>query len=128
MVRRVELTATTVKQLRKLDKAEAERIMTFLRKRLTTLDNPRSIGRALTGAALGAYWRYRVGDYRLICDVQDSTLCVLVIRIGSGIPAMNRRQAIADAVPHRADFSALHAIGVEYRVLPASPGTMRGCG
>ncbi|MHB8253493.1 MAG: type II toxin-antitoxin system RelE family toxin [Acidiferrobacter sp.] len=83
MVWRVELTATAVKQLHRLDKAEAQRITTFLRKRLTTLDDPRSIGRALTGAALGAYWRYRMGDYRLICDVQDNALCVLVITIGN---------------------------------------------
>jgi mRNA interferase RelE/StbE len=45
--------------------------------------NPRASGKALTGDALGVYWRYRVGDYRLICDIQDGRLCVLVIEIGN---------------------------------------------
>lgn len=42
-------------------------------------DDLRSAGRALTGPAVGAYWRYRLGDYRLICDVQDGVLCILLI-------------------------------------------------
>ena len=83
MVWRIELTATAVKQLGKLDKAEAKRITTFLRQRLATLDNPRSTGKALTGPQLGAYWRYRVGDYRIICDIQDGALCILVIEMGN---------------------------------------------
>ena len=83
MVWRIELTATAVKQLGKLDKAEAKRITTFLRQRLATLDNPRSTGKALTGPQLGAYWRYRVGDYRIICDIQDGALCILVIEAGN---------------------------------------------
>ena len=45
--------------------------------------DPRSTGRALTGPLLGAYWRYRVGDCRIICDIQDGALCVLVIEIGN---------------------------------------------
>ncbi|MEY4907641.1 MAG: hypothetical protein RL260_1359 [Pseudomonadota bacterium] len=42
-----------------------------------------STGKALTGPQLGAYWRYRVGDYRIICDIQDGTLCILVIEVGN---------------------------------------------
>ena len=42
-----------------------------------------STGKTLTGPLLGAYWRYRVGDCRVICDLQDSVLCILVIEIGS---------------------------------------------
>lgn len=68
----------------KLDKSEAKRITTFLRQRLATLDDPRSTGKALTGPQLGIYWRYRVGDYRIICDIQDRALCVLVIEVGNG--------------------------------------------
>ncbi|MCA1925187.1 MAG: type II toxin-antitoxin system RelE/ParE family toxin [Thiobacillus sp.] len=83
MVWRIELTASAVKQLGKLDKAEAKRITTFLRQRLATLDDPRSTGKALTGPQLGAYWRYRVGDYRIICDIQDEALCILVIEVGN---------------------------------------------
>jgi mRNA interferase RelE/StbE len=44
--------------------------------------DPRSSGKALTGPLLGAYWRYRVGDYRILCDIQDGALCVLVIDVG----------------------------------------------
>lgn len=83
MAWRIELTATAVKQLGKLDKSEARRITTFLRQRLATLDDPRSTGKALTGPQLGAYWRYRVGDYRIICDILDDALCILVIEVGN---------------------------------------------
>jgi mRNA interferase RelE/StbE len=79
----IELTATAAKQLSKLDKAEARRITAFLRQRLSTLEDPRSAGKALTGPQLDAYWRYRVGDYRLICDIQDGRLCILVIEVGN---------------------------------------------
>ena len=83
MVWRIELTAAVVKQLAKLDKAEARRITAFLRQRLARLDDPRATGKALPGPLLGTYWRYRVGDYRIICDIQDDVLCVLVIEIGN---------------------------------------------
>lgn len=79
MAWRIELTATAVKQLGKLDKSEAKRITTFLRQRLATLEDPRSTGKSLTGPQLGMYWRYRVGDYRIICDIQDAVLRILVI-------------------------------------------------
>jgi mRNA interferase RelE/StbE len=79
----VSLTATAVKQISRLDKGEAKRITGFLRQRLATLDDPRSTGKALTGPQLGDFWRYRVGDYRIICDIQDDVLCVLVIEVGN---------------------------------------------
>ena len=82
MAWKIELSETAVKQLSRLDKPDAKRIRTFLRQRLEKLDDPRSIGKALTGP-LGSLWRYRVGDYRLICDIQDGVLCVLVLRIGN---------------------------------------------
>ena len=83
MAWRIELTATAAKQIGKLDKSEARRITTFLRQRLGTLEDPRSMGKALSGPQLGAFWRYRVGDYRIICDIQDGALCVLVIEVGN---------------------------------------------
>lgn len=83
MAWRIDLTATVAEQLGKLDKAEARRITVFLRQRLATLDDPRSMGKALTGPQLGTYWRYRVGDYRIICDIQDGALCILVIEVGN---------------------------------------------
>jgi mRNA interferase RelE/StbE len=78
---RIDLTATAVKQLSKLDKSEARRITAFLRERIGTLDDPRTLGKPLTGSQLGEIWRYRVGDYRIICDIQDQALVVLVVEI-----------------------------------------------
>lgn len=83
MVWRIELTATAARRLAKLDKGEARRITNFLRQRLAVLDDPRTMGKALTGPQLGSYWRYRVGDHRLICDIQDRVLCILVIEVGN---------------------------------------------
>jgi len=51
--------------------------------RIAELDDPRQIVEALKGSKLGAFWKYRVGDYRIIADIQDSKLCILVIRIGN---------------------------------------------
>lgn len=82
MAWRIELTETANKQLAKLDKAEARRITIFLRERLAATDNPRNTGKALSGP-LGGLWRYRVGDYQLICEIQDGVLCVLVLKIGN---------------------------------------------
>ena len=82
MTWRIELTETANKQLAKLDKVEARRITKFLRERLAATDNPRNTGKALSGP-LGDLWRYRVGDYRLICEIQDGVLCVLVLKIGN---------------------------------------------
>ncbi len=82
MAWRIDLTETATKQLSKLDKIEVRRITTFLRQRLTTLDDPRSTGKALTGP-LGGLWCYRVGDHRIICEIQDGALCVLVVKIGN---------------------------------------------
>ena len=82
MAWRIELSETANKQLAKLDKVEARRITKFLRERLAATDNPRNTGKALSGP-LGGLWRYRVGDYRLICEIQDGVLCVLVLKIGN---------------------------------------------
>jgi mRNA interferase RelE/StbE len=66
--------------MKKIDKNTAKRITDFLRERIAARDNPRSIGKALTGP-LGDFWRYRVGDYRIICDIQDNNLSVFVLKI-----------------------------------------------
>ena len=78
----INYTATARKQLRNLDRKIARRIVDFMDERIAGQADPRSTGQALTGPLLGAYWRYRVGDYRIICDIQDGALCVLVIEIG----------------------------------------------
>lgn len=71
------------KDLAKLDKPIAKRITQFLRERVAPLDDPRSIGEALTGSKLGEFWKYRVGDYRIICRIEDGALLVLVVKIGN---------------------------------------------
>lgn len=80
----IDYTDTAKGQLRKLDKQTARRIVDFLDERIAGLENPRSTGtgKALTGP-LGGFWRYRVGDCRVICDIQDSALRVLVVQIGN---------------------------------------------
>lgn len=82
----IEFEAEAEKELKKLDKQVARRIVKFLRERIAVLDDPRRIGAALTGSTLGNYWKYRVGDYRIIADIQDARVCVQVVRLG------NRRQ------------------------------------
>lgn len=81
MVWTIDITDTAKKQLAKLDKKEARRITRFLKERLSVLDDPRDTGKMLKGP-LGGLWRYRVGDYRIICDIQDDVLCVLVLKVG----------------------------------------------
>jgi mRNA interferase RelE/StbE len=71
------------RDLAKLDKPVARRITGFLRERVAPLDDPRSLGNAPKGSALGEFWRYRVGDYRIICDIQDKALRILVVTIGN---------------------------------------------
>ena len=67
----------------KLDQQAARRILAFLHGRVATLDDPRSIGEALKGSKLGEFWKYRVGDYRVIARIEDDALRVLVVRVGS---------------------------------------------
>ena len=82
MAWRVEVDAGARKELEKLDKQIARRLIAFLRERVAQLEDPRSIGEALHGSKLGDFWRYRVGDYRIICDIQDQYMLVLALRVG----------------------------------------------
>ncbi len=79
----IDYTDTARKQLRKLDRQTARRLFDFLEERVRGDGDPRAIGKALTGPILGVFWRYRVGDYRIICDIQDGALRVLVIEINN---------------------------------------------
>ncbi len=82
MVWGIKYTDSARKQLKKLDRQSAIRILDFMDERISKGENPRSLGKILTGPKLGSYWRYRVSNYRIICDIQDGQLCVLVIEIG----------------------------------------------
>ncbi|MCD5974923.1 MULTISPECIES: type II toxin-antitoxin system RelE family toxin [Pseudomonas syringae group] len=82
MVWTIEYTDTVKTQLRKLDRQIAKRILDYMDERIVSRDDPRSTGKALVGP-LGGLWRYRVGDYRVICEIQDGALRVLVVQLGN---------------------------------------------
>jgi mRNA interferase RelE/StbE len=83
MAWRIRFDPAAQKELYKLGHEAAKRILKFLHARVAKLDDPRSIGEALKGSELGEFWKYRVGDYRLIADIQDGVLCILVVRVGN---------------------------------------------
>jgi mRNA interferase RelE/StbE len=76
----IEYAETAKKQLRKLDKLAAQRIVDFMDERVSQNDDPRRIGKALKGP-LGDLWSYRMGDFRILCDIQDEVLTILVLQI-----------------------------------------------
>lgn len=78
---RVELTERAKKTIKKLDKYTAKMILSWLRKNLEGCKDPRSHGKGLTANRSGQ-WRYRIGDYRLIADIQDDKVLILVLEIG----------------------------------------------
>ncbi len=82
MAWKISLTPDAQKDLKKLDRQTAQRILKFLFGRVAELDDPRSIGEALKGSKLGDFWRYRVGDYRLLCRLEDAVFLVNVVEIG----------------------------------------------
>lgn len=90
MAWRIEFNEKAKKNMAALDKPVAKRITTFLRERVAKLDDPRSIGEALKGPKLGSFWKYRVGDYRVISKIEDDALRVLVVKVG------NRREVYRD--------------------------------
>jgi mRNA interferase RelE/StbE len=83
MAWKIELTPLAEKNLDKLDRQVARRILSFLHGRLALLDDPRSLGEALKGSELGEFWKYRVGDYRIISRIEDEKVMIFVVRIGN---------------------------------------------
>ncbi len=79
---KVEVDKEAKRDLEKLDPQVTRRIERFLYQRIARLDNPRSLGEALRGSKLGEFWRCRVGDWRIICQIQDAKLIVLALRVG----------------------------------------------
>jgi mRNA interferase RelE/StbE len=78
---KIRFSDAALRQLGKLDSAVRRRISDFLEHRVAMLDNPRRLGTALSGELKGL-WRYRVGDYRILCRIQDQELVVVVITVG----------------------------------------------
>ncbi|WP_273795183.1 type II toxin-antitoxin system RelE family toxin [Brucella intermedia] len=83
MVWKIKFERSAERELSKLDPQTAKRILIFLHGRVAKLENPRSIGEALKGSKLGEFWKYRIGDYRVIANIEDGSLCILVVRIGN---------------------------------------------
>lgn len=83
MAWRVELDRAAERDLAALDPQAARRIVAFLYGRMVHLEDVRSIGEALKGSRLGEFWKYRVGDYRVIAKIEDQVMRILVVRIGN---------------------------------------------
>jgi mRNA interferase RelE/StbE len=79
----IKYTESSSKQLKKLDKQTALRVLDYMDERVAVLADPRSLGKNLKGPKVGEYWRYRVGDIRVICNIVDGQMTVLVIEIGN---------------------------------------------
>lgn len=83
MAWKVSLSPQAQKNLARLDPPVARRILQFLHERVAPLDDPRTIGEALKGSRLGEFWKYRIGDYRVIANLEDQALQILVVRVGN---------------------------------------------
>ncbi len=79
----IELSGLARKQLQAMDRPQAQRILDYLYQRVALLEDPRSLGDALHGPRLGHYWKYRVGEYRVIAQIDDGRLRILVVRVGN---------------------------------------------
>lgn len=83
MTWRIEFDPAAEKELKELGDDAAKDVLKFLVGRITNQGEPRSFGTALKGSELGELWKYRVGDYRIISNIQDVTLTILVVRLSS---------------------------------------------
>ncbi len=77
---RVELTSKARKQLSKLNPNQSKVILAWLKKNIDGCEDPRRFGKPLKGA-LSEQWRYRVGDYRILCEIHDGELIVLALNV-----------------------------------------------
>ena len=77
---RIEFLPEAAKELKKLDRTAAARIIKTLEERIAVLDDPRTLGSALVGEHAG-YWRWRIGDYRVVARIEDDRVLILVVRV-----------------------------------------------
>lgn len=76
----IEFVPAAAKELKKLGRTEASRIIRTLETRIAALDDPRQLGSALAGE-LGGLWRWRIGDYRVVARIEDERVLILVVRV-----------------------------------------------
>jgi mRNA interferase RelE/StbE len=81
MAWKIRFDPAAERELDKLDRPIALRILKFLTERLAPSDNPRSLGAPLTGSKLGDFWKYRIGKYRVIASIEDQTVTILVLKL-----------------------------------------------
>jgi mRNA interferase RelE/StbE len=79
----IEFTPEARRNLDRFDKQVARRIVKFMAERIAALEDPRNLGEALHGPDLNKYWKYRVGDYRVIAKIEDARVVIVVVRIGN---------------------------------------------
>jgi mRNA interferase RelE/StbE len=82
MAWKIEFSESADRALNRLDPQQSRRILKFLLGRVAKLEDPRSVGKPLQGSHFGELWRYRVGDFRIICKLRDEVFVVLVVQIG----------------------------------------------
>lgn len=82
MAWRIEYLRSARKSVEKLDPRTRQRIRDYIYERIAVLDDPRLLGKPLSGP-LKNFWSYRVGDHRIICDIQDGAVVILVVAIGN---------------------------------------------
>lgn len=90
MAWRIEFLPAAAKEIKKLGRAEAARIIATLETRIAVLDDPRSLGSALTGE-LGGPWGWRIGDYRVVARIEDERITILVVRVAHRSEVYRRR-------------------------------------
>jgi mRNA interferase RelE/StbE len=81
MIYELKYEAKAVKQIKKLDPATRKLIKSWFEKNLLNTDNPRQHGKGLTGS-LSQYWRYRVGDYRILAEINDTEIVIIIVEVG----------------------------------------------
>ncbi len=86
----VDISDVAERQLKKLDAPIQKRILDWLDERLEGCKNPRHFGEPLKGDHAG-FWRYRIGDFRVLCEIQDEKIIVLVLAIGHRREVYKRR-------------------------------------
>ena len=82
MAWQIEFTPDAEKNLARLGTEAEKRVVKFMRERISNLEDPRSIGESLKDSRFAGLWRYRAGDYRILCEIQDQKIRILVVQIG----------------------------------------------
>jgi mRNA interferase RelE/StbE len=83
MAWRIEFERNAARELERLGPQAAQRILKFLHQRVALRDDPRSVGQALHGPRLGEFWKYRIGEYRVIARIEDGEVRILGVRVGN---------------------------------------------